>query len=361
MLEEDIAGFFTPLAKAVSKPPEWVVKDVIPVGLTFIGAPPKSTKSTFVMALCALVAEWGGKALPPHLSVVERVGPVLGLSAEATAGELRNMIEVGLGVEVKDDDGIVVADDPWKFRLDDPGALEQLLSWLEILKPRLVFIDPLRDFHQLEEKDSGEMNRLLRPLRQWAVDNEAALLIVHHAKKKEDPTAIYTAADLRGSSALFGICDGVLMLTPLKNGSLHIEATFKRAASWSRDFMLAAYDKKGQAAHEMLGVMEQEVLYAYAAGCKTTDEVAKRVKTAKGNVIKAVQLLVGNNLLRQEGKRFVLTGESPTHQFKHQTNKRGSDANQSAGAGDVDGDGGDGRERRNARWAARFGGANPQD
>lgn len=352
MLDEDIAGFFTPLAKAVSIPPKWVVKDVIPVGLTFIGAPPKSMKSTFIMALSALVAEYGGKAIPPHLSIVERTGPVMGLSAEATAGELRNIVEVGLGVTIKDDDGIVIADDPWKFRLDDPGALEQLLGWLETLKPRLAFIDPLRDFHQLDEKESGEMNRLLRPLRQWAVTNEAALIIAHHAKKKEDPSAIYTAGDLRGSSALFGICDGVLMLTPNKNGSLHIEATFKRAKEWSRDIMLAAYDKKGTAAHEMLGVIEQEVLYAYAAGCRTTDDVAKKVKTAKANVLKAVQLLVSNGLLRQDGRKFVLTGESPTHIFKQE--KRNVQVS-GEGEHDAGGDGGGGSQRGRERWAARFG------
>ena len=37
-------------------------------------------------------------------------------SAEALAGELRHMVEVGLGVTGNPDAGILIADDPWDFR-----------------------------------------------------------------------------------------------------------------------------------------------------------------------------------------------------------------------------------------------------
>lgn len=307
-MHEDITGFFTPLAHATRSPPKWVIKDVLPVGLTFVGAPPKSKKSTFIMALSALTAGYDCKALPPNMSVVESGGPVMGLSAEATAGELRDMCETGMDISLRDDDGILIADDPWKFRLDDDGGLGQLLHWLDVVDPRLCFIDPLRDFHQLEEKDSGGMNRLLRPIRQWAVEHESAVIVAHHTKKKDEP-GTYSAMDMRGTTALFGIADAVLMLTPINNGALNIQATFKRATGWEKKVVIAAYDMKGKAGHAMLDAMSLRVMYEYAKGTATSDAVAKSLQTAKVNVLRALKELVENGYMKMEGKRYVLTDE----------------------------------------------------
>ena len=78
------------------------------------------------------------------------------------------MAEAGMLAPVTNDFSLLISDDPFNFRLDDEDGLKRMMGWLEALKPRLVFLDPLRDFHSVEEKDSGPMNRLLRPLQQWA-------------------------------------------------------------------------------------------------------------------------------------------------------------------------------------------------
>lgn len=303
----DYHGFFRDIATAAIVPPTWVIKDLLPVGLNFIGAPAKSHKSGIVMAMALIAAGYECKVLPRDLRVVpdKMGGPTMGLSAEAEAGELRDMIENGMGVKMRADASILVADNPWEYRLDDEDGLNKLLHWLDGRKPRIAFIDPLRDFHSLEEKDSGGMNRLLRPIRQWAVQNEAAVIIVHHTKKLDEERTL-KADDLRGTTALFGIADGVIMITPLDadNGVVRLSTRYKRGKGWERTINLAIYQNKDRPATDALTKIDEKVLMAYRNGATTVEEAAKDASIAKDRAVQAVALLVRNGLLVRDGKKI---------------------------------------------------------
>lgn len=246
--ELPLEGTFTDLAEADMSPPVWVIKGVLPTGITFLGGPPKTMKSTIEMAFSLAVAGVRAEVLPDELTELGgRSGRVMGLSAEASAGELRHMVEVGFGVVLPHDRSIVIADDPWSFRLDDPDALATLLGWLNARKPKLFWLDPLRDFHSLEENDSGGMNRLLRPLQKWAKENHSAFLVVHHTRKKSgEDKGDYHATEMRGTTALFGIADGVIMITPRPGGKLHLRGTYKRGPEWERTVTLKAWGSSGE-------------------------------------------------------------------------------------------------------------------
>lgn len=312
-LEEDelppplmVHGIFTPLAAATIQPPRWVIDGVLPIGITFIGGPPKSEKSTATAAISAMVAGWKCAALPPFMRNVKLKGKTLWLSGEAQAGELKDMMVNGLNVEIPspDDDSILVADDPWEFRLDDPDALNRLLKWLNDVDPRVAILDPLRNFHELDEKDAGDMNRLLRPIRKWAVENDAAFIVVHHSSKPgENHSGTMTANDLRGSSAIFGIADGVLMFTPKGKSreSIHIDAVFKRGAAWQQTVTFGSYGKR---AGEVLTQEDEDVLSCLKAGAPTVESIAKQVHLAKATVIEVLKRLERNELARKEGKRW---------------------------------------------------------
>lgn len=72
---------------------------------------------------------------------------------------------------------------------------------------RLVFLDPLRQFHDGEENDSAAMNRLVQTLRQLAMATGAAVVFAHHTTKASAFAGMGdAAAAARGSSAL---TDGV--------------------------------------------------------------------------------------------------------------------------------------------------------
>lgn len=235
-IDDEIAALFVDVGEADKTPPRWVVEKILPVGINFLVGPPKAYKSTIEVALACTVAGVPNTILPPELSIPGQTGHVLGFSAEATAGELRQMAEDGLGVVIPPDGRFRIAKEPFQWRLDDPGAVERLLQWLNHIKPKLFFIDPLRDFHDFDERESGPMNRLLRPLQRWAKEEESAFLVVHHTRKQgtNEEARNLNAADIRGSSALFGLADGVIVLTPRGRNTVNLHATIKRGESFER-------------------------------------------------------------------------------------------------------------------------------
>lgn len=308
-MNSEAAAYFTSLAHAVKVPPSWVLDNLLPEGLTFLAAPPKAYKSTLEMGMALLVAGYDCKILPDDLGKLpkgQHFGRVVGLSFEASAGELRHMVEEGLGVQkLKDDDSILICDDPWDFRIDDVDGSAKLIYWLDELKPRMVFLDPLRDLHSLDEADSGQMNRVLRPLQKWAKDNHAAVLVVHHTRKPGEGGGTNKANDMRGSSALFGLADAVIMMTPRDSMQVVIDATFKRAASWQKVLTLGAYGVE-QSGLEDEGETERRVLAMLKEDMRLGD-IAKRLKVGKEQIVSVCSLLAKRGKVKKlDGKWSVV-------------------------------------------------------
>lgn len=247
-VNDPIESVFTDVGSAEPEEPKWVVRNILPTGITFLAGPPKSYKSTVEFALCLTACGVENEVLPSDLSQVDgEPGIVMGLSMEAMPGVLRHTALHGFGVNIPDDGRFLVISDPWKFRLDQRSNVHELIGWAERLRPRILFIDPLRNCHSLDEKDSGEMVHMIQPLQQWAITNDTALLIVHHSRKgsseKGEPRNM-TADDMRGSSALFGMADAVLTLTGKGVGVVHIDAIMKRGEPWQRTIQLGIWGKE---------------------------------------------------------------------------------------------------------------------
>lgn len=300
-----IHGYFQDLATATIEEPVWIIKDLIPKGLTFISGPPKqSMKSTMTAAISALVSGHTCKVLPPFMSNVVNMGRVMWLSAEANAGELKDMMINGMGLKLQANESIIVADDPWEFRLDDPDGWKRLKEWLDELKPRLVILDPLAEFHNLDEKVAGDMIRLLRPIRKWAVDNDRAVIFVHHVSKKasDQKGENYDAMDMRGSGALFGKADGLMVVTPKgkeEERRIHIQAIFKRALGWKKEIQLAAYNRKGMDATVFINDLSKKVLVIMQIGATKTKDIAEQLNAGPGATKEALKSLQENKLVTQ--------------------------------------------------------------
>lgn len=242
-----VEGNFTDIGDAKREAPKWVIPNLLPCGLTFVAGPAKiARKSTVVMAMSALVSGIGEDALPSRLRKVERKGTVLGLSAEATVGELRDMLETGFGYEIPRDGSILIADAPWDFKLDSENGLQQCLQWMKDRKPRVFFIDPLAHFHSLEENDSGAMTQLLWPIQRLAKEQDSAAIVVHHTRKKGKDEGDYTALDMRGSSALMAIADGAIVVSPRKDPVVHYSCLFKRGVPWESDIVLGGWGEEAR-------------------------------------------------------------------------------------------------------------------
>lgn len=303
---EPVEGIFTDVGAASATKPKFLVKDFLPVGLVILVAPPKAGKSTLSLALAAIVAGHKCGALPDFLSEVVLGGRVVCFSYEADAGEIRHTLEVGLGTKVKPDGSFLVADDPWLFRLDDEDGATKLLGWLDELDPRLAILDPFRDFHSLDEKDSGDMIRILRPIRQWAIQHDACCLLVHHTKKREDGgQGGYDNNDIRGSSAIFGAADGIIVLSP-RGENTEIRCTMKKGKSWNRTISIASYDKIGSKSIEKLTEMDGLVLKALHAGAPTLEVIAKQLHCAKSTVLDCIGRLERARRVEKVGKIWKL-------------------------------------------------------
>jgi hypothetical protein len=307
-IHEPIEGTFTELARASSIPPNWIIKDLLPVGLTGIIAPPKSMKTTMLMAMSLLVSGHQCSALPPEFKPL-RTGRVVGWSYEATAGELLHTAEEGLGTVVNDDASIIIADDPFEFQLDDPQGIHAVIHWLDEVHPLLAWIDPLVEAHSQDEKDSGAMVQLLRPLHKWAKENDAAIVMPHHTRKKQGMDDSHnTMTDARGSSGIVGKMDGILVLTPVNDaGLIKVNATFKRGKSWTRDIQFKAYDAAANAPVTLpLGDVERMVCHAIKLGARERD-LPKTLLLSKGRALQAVKSLEQHQHLMRDGMKILLT------------------------------------------------------
>ncbi len=75
--------------------------------------------------------------------------------------------------------------------------------------PALVILDPLRDLHQAEENDAGEMAAVMGQLRALRDILNCSILFVHHsAKAGADTVGRRSGQKLRGSSAIHAAVDG---------------------------------------------------------------------------------------------------------------------------------------------------------
>lgn len=286
---------FTDLGAAERKEVVWVIENILPIGLTIIGAPPKENKSTVAVALALMAAGIKVKALPPEMSTAAKTGKVLLFSFEADDGELRQMAEDGLHVTVPADGRCLVSSDPWQWQLDDPEKMSDLLAVLKDQGPVVVVLDTFRDLHTFEEKDSGMMIRLLTPLREWAIEHESSIILVHHTAKVDDDVTTLSPKHLRGSGAIFGKADAVIMLNKRLDGKHHIGFTGKRAKSWETTVQLAIYDVTGDGS-EVMGEREELVLAGLRAKA-TLEQIARQLRIGKPAVVACCQKLVRNGYL----------------------------------------------------------------
>jgi len=222
-------------------------------------------------------------------------------SAEAMAGELRYMVEKGLGVRLYANAGILVAKRPEEYRIDTAQGMKKLMHWLKARQPKLAILDPLRNFHDEDENDAGQMLRMLAPLRRWAVDHDSSFVVVHHTKKLQEGQTQATANDMRGTSAMFGVADGVLVATPrAKEGEIVIDATFKRAKGWCRPTMIGSYDNAGRGGSEVITDFDQKVYAALTNGlCATVEAVVTHTGSQPNKVREALLKLARNGKIQQ--------------------------------------------------------------
>jgi hypothetical protein len=187
------------------QPPEhkWLIRELwgrAAVGI--VGGAPKCCKSWLGLDMATSVAS----ATPclDHFPV-EAQGAVLVYLAEDALPMVRARIEAlceHRGVDLAQLPLHVIAAPV--LRLDLERDQRRLALTLERLQPRLLLLDPLVRLHRLDENSAGEISGLLGYLRELQRRFDTAVVLVHHASKKQ---RAHPGQALRGSGDLHAFGD----------------------------------------------------------------------------------------------------------------------------------------------------------
>jgi len=90
------------------------------------------------------------------------------------------------------------------LRLDLAEDQKRLHATIAHKKPRLLLLDPLVRLHRLDENSSADISRILGFLRELQREHALAIILVHHASKRQHAQP---GQSLRGSSDLHAFGD----------------------------------------------------------------------------------------------------------------------------------------------------------
>lgn len=197
-------------------PIRWVVRGIIPEGLTLLAGKPKSGKSWLALGAAYAVAI-GGQTLGQN---VEQ-GDVLYLALEDNQRRLQSRLQQIIGLDVVPDHGAERMSFATSWPRVDVGGIEKIEAWVKAAKhPRLVVVDVLAKVRPTKRKDEGLYEgdyRALEALKKIADEHRLGVVVVHHVSKR---TEAEDAFDLvSGTTGLTGAADSVLVLRKQSEGT----------------------------------------------------------------------------------------------------------------------------------------------
>lgn len=186
-------------------PVEFLVPDLIPMGLTLLAAKPKIGKSYLALQLCLAVATGDS-----FLEEEARRGDVLYLSLEDNRSRLYSRslaMEEGESGESDID-----------FMMEAPragsGLLEVLEEWLDAVDdPRLIVIDTMAEILPGTSGRKSEYQHatdVLRPLQRLAAERNIAILLIHHTNKNQEAPDVFD--QITGTTGYAGVADTLMVI-----------------------------------------------------------------------------------------------------------------------------------------------------
>lgn len=202
-------GFYSvpELSEEQRKPPDFIIEEMVPCGVTFLHGPPKSRKS--FMILQALIAVATGE---PFLNFKTVQCDCAYLDLEGSPSRISTRAEK-MTVPIPSN---VFVTNSVKERLAD--KLVDRLRELHRQRPsiRLIAIDTFsRARGNVRTMGSNAYDvdvRLLEPIQRMALEEQIAIIFVHHDKKNAG-LASDTFERLNGTMGLTGSADSVLSLS----------------------------------------------------------------------------------------------------------------------------------------------------
>jgi len=177
----------------------WLVQDWLPdASITFLISPPESYKTWILLDLAVSVS-----AGVPFLGSyqVNSTGPTLIIQQEDSHSGLTDrlalIVEQKLGLNAK------IEGDNWQvpsmpdlpiyvhpsrmLRFDNKKVIEELEKQIEIIKPKVIMIDPLYSTTAAVDNYMADLANQMMILKTWRDKYGCSFVIAHHSKKNLDP------------------------------------------------------------------------------------------------------------------------------------------------------------------------------
>lgn len=177
----------------------WMVQDWLPdKSITFLVSPPESYKTWILLDLAASVAT----GLPFLGSfAVNQTGPTLIIQQEDSHTGLTDRLaliveqKLGMTANLEGDEwqvpsmpDIPVYIHPSRMlRFDNKKVVEELEKQIEILKPKVILIDPLYSTTASTDNYMSDLANQMMVLKTWRDKYGCSFVIAHHSKKNLDP------------------------------------------------------------------------------------------------------------------------------------------------------------------------------
>jgi hypothetical protein len=259
--------------------PDWAIQGLLPLEtLTLIAGDPKASK-TWALIDMALAVSAGGQALGEFDSMVPP-GPCVLFLNEDSRRSVHNRLRALCAVHGYEPERAALVGIRARESLDllDPAQVAELIVDVRLAgksKPVLIGLDPLRNLHQGEENKSGDMARVMSACRAIRDLCHCAVVVVHHAAKRNGPDDQRRGSSLlRGSSAIAGAYDGLISLEDTEKSedgctianTVTVELKAARGAGTFRLQLSIEDDAKGEATRATWARSDAEPKMAKKAG-----------------------------------------------------------------------------------------------
>lgn len=202
------------LDKKETPPIEWLVNEILPVGMLLLSAPPKNFKSYMALQLCTTIC-LGGK----FLSFDCNKHACLYLDLESTERRPKNRLNQILGKETpKPNNLYIVTGDKEVKRIGDgfENQIEQQLEEHPDIK--LIIVDVYQLIAQAKKGNQNSYDNdyeSLRKLKQIADKHNIGIMLIHHNRKMRDGSDVFN--DVSGSIAMTGSMDCTWIIQKERN------------------------------------------------------------------------------------------------------------------------------------------------
>lgn len=302
--------------------PPWVVRGLLPVGLTLLAGRPKVGKSWLGLQLAQAVAT-GGMFLGAQVDV----GSVLYLALEDPPRRLAERARLQGWVALRASCDFVTVGGLRDIGFLNKGGSRELVALVAANGYRLLIIDTLSRAISGDLNDAREMTQALAPLQAMAHEYGCAVVLVDHFNKlgaaspfrgaslEVDPESIDPVVNILGSTAKAAMADCLWGLYRQAGKAGAVLAVTGRDVEEARlvlaqDGATHCWQVEGPADGLKITKSRRELLDVLGdldgATCK---ELADALGWDKGNTFRRLQDLRGAGLLEREGDRYHLVSQ----------------------------------------------------